>query len=243
MVTPSPASLARQWAQHLPREFARTLAEALVAGPDAVRALRGDATLPSSRQAVEQALAAAKQTQGPFLAGLLLGRLEAAAEQPTITPVWTGPDSTAGPTRLTLAVVADLIDAATAELVLVSYATHPSAQVRQALDRAVSRGVEVTLLLERPVDNQSFHGVDDPFPGLDVRRLAWPASHRPAGASMHAKILVIDGRVALIGSANLTGMAMLHNLECGLLVRGGPLPGQVARHLFEAPALTALGRT
>jgi len=25
--------------------------------------------------------------------------------------------------------------------------------------------------------------------------------------------------------------------------RGGPLPGQVAQHLFEAPALTALGRT
>ena len=238
-MTPDLLATARQWAHHLPREFARTLAEALVEGPEAVRALRGGAALPASHQAVEQALVVALQDEGPLLAGLLLGRLEAAAEQPTVTAVWTGPESTTGPARLTLAVVADLIDSAAHELVLVSYATYPSSEVRQALDAAAARGVTLTLLLERSADNPSFHGINDPFPGLHARRLVWPISARPAGASIHAKILVIDRRLALIGSANLTGMAMLHNLECGLLVRGGTLPEQVARHLLEAAALQA----
>jgi phosphatidylserine/phosphatidylglycerophosphate/cardiolipin synthase-like enzyme len=35
----------------------------------------------------------------------------------------------------------------------------------------------------------------------------------------------------LISSANLTEYAMTLNMEMGLLVRGGPLPGQVQSHL------------
>jgi phosphatidylserine/phosphatidylglycerophosphate/cardiolipin synthase-like enzyme len=51
---------------------------------------------------------------------------------------------------------------------------------------------------------------------------------------MHAKILIVDRRTALIGSANLTGSALQRNLECGLLVRGGHIPGQLAEHLLTA---------
>ena len=238
MVSELPTAIAREWSRDLPRDFARTLAHALAVGPDAVRALRPVAALPSSRKAVEDALAIAELGRGAFLGGLLLGRLEATGEQPTVTPVWTGPESAAAPTRLTVAVVADLVDSASTELILVSYATHPSADVRASLERAVARRVDVTLLLERPEDNPQFHGVSDPFPGLAARRLCWPAAVRPSGASMHAKILVVDRRIALIGSANLTGMAMLHNLECGLLVRGGGLPDQVAQHLLAGTGLT-----
>ncbi len=233
----TPAAKAREWSRELPREFARTLAHALVEGPDRLRALRTIAALPSSRKAVEDALAYAKQDHGAFVGGLLLGRLDAAAEQPMVTPVWTGPESSAASTRLTVAVVADLINTATTGLILVSYATHPSADVRVSLERAVERGVNVTLLLERPEDNPHYNGVSDPFPGLQARKLCWPGTLRPSGASMHAKVLVVDRCVALIGSANLTGKAMLHNLECGLLVRGGLLPAQIAEHILGAAGL------
>ncbi|MDT4956422.1 MAG: hypothetical protein QOD31_221, partial [Pseudonocardiales bacterium] len=68
---------------------------------------------------------------------------------PSITPVWTGPESSAAGGRLTLAVVADLIDEARQEILLVSYATMPSIEVRNALIRATARGVAITTLLER----------------------------------------------------------------------------------------------
>ena len=54
---------------------------------------------------------------------------------------------------------------------------------------------------------------------------------------MHAKILVVDRRIALVGSANLTGHALERNLECGVLIRGGPVPGQLVAHLLGADSL------
>ncbi len=54
---------------------------------------------------------------------------------------------------------------------------------------------------------------------------------------MHAKILVVDRRVALVGSANLTGYGLERNLECGLLVRGGPVPRLLVEHLLTARGL------
>ncbi len=55
---------------------------------------------------------------------------------------------------------------------------------------------------------------------------------------MHAKVLIVDRRTALVGSANLTGPALERNLECGLLVSGGPVPTLLADHLFAAHGLT-----
>ncbi len=61
---------------------------------------------------------------------------------------------------------------------------------------------------------------------------------------MHAKVLVVDGRTALVGSANVTGSAMERNLECGLLVRGGECGllvrgGAVPRARAEHPSGSA----
>ena len=39
---------------------------------------------------------------------------------------------------------------------------------------------------------------------LRVRRWRWPADQRTAGAVLHAKLLFVDGRRALVGSATLT---------------------------------------
>jgi phosphatidylserine/phosphatidylglycerophosphate/cardiolipin synthase-like enzyme len=55
---------------------------------------------------------------------------------------------------------------------------------------------------------------------------------------MHVKAVVVDGRVALVTSANLTGHALERNMELGLVVRGGAAPKRLADH-FQA--LTAAG--
>jgi phosphatidylserine/phosphatidylglycerophosphate/cardiolipin synthase-like enzyme len=99
------------------------------------------------------------------------------------------------------------------------------------LSAAVARGVAVTLLAERHEDNPVYTAQGTPFPGLNARRLRWPAGSRPPGAALHAKIIVVDDQVALVGSANLTSRAMESNLECGILIRGGPQPRAVRDHI------------
>jgi phosphatidylserine/phosphatidylglycerophosphate/cardiolipin synthase-like enzyme len=236
-VTLDPVTVATSWAQQLPREFARELAAALRAGTPALHALQAKVALPASSAAVRAGLALARQGDGPFAAGVLTGQLDSAGVRPNVVPVWTGPASKAGHGRLTVAVVADLIAESEQELVLASYATVPGDSIRQALFDAVDRGVALTLLLERQEDNPKFHGQGEPFPGLPARRLAWPVAARPPDASMHAKVLVVDRRTALVGSANLTGYALERNLECGLLVRGGQVPALLADHLLSADGL------
>ena len=221
----------------LPREFARQLARALREGHEALQALRSQAVLPASAAAVRTALDLTIQGDGPYARGLLVGWVDALDEQTELTPVWTGPESEGRHGRLTLAVVADLIDEARQEILLASYATIPGDTIQDALEDAADRGVGITLLLERNADNPNFSGRGDSFPGLTRRQLAWPADERPAGASMHAKVLVVDRRIALVGSANLTGSALERNLECGLLVRGGRVPALLAEHLLATRGL------
>jgi len=239
-VTPNPAALARQWARQLPEDFARRLARAMREGPDATRALQQSAVLPPSAAAVRQAVELTEAGQGQYASGALTALLDLVAEQPVITPVWTGPESERSGGRLTLAVLADLINEARREILLVSYATLPSVEIRSTLSDAAARGVTITMLLERHADNPQFSGYGDPFPGISARHLSWSGPHRPSGAAMHAKVLVVDRHVALVGSANLTGYGLERNLECGLLVRGGPVPAALAEHLLHMRELHLL---
>lgn len=230
-------ALTRLWVAELPRPFVAALAAAALEGPGQMSALVRDTAAPASRSAARQAKEIVKAGDGPYLAGLIRGYAAAAAESVDVRPVWTGPASTVAGSRLTIAVVADLIAEARQEIVLVSYATYPPAGVTAALSEAADRGVGVTLLLERAEDKPGWNGLFEPFPDLAAQVLCWPLAERPAGASLHAKVLVVDRRVALVGSANLTAFAMERNLECGLMVRGGDVPRQIAEHLTSATGL------
>ena len=44
------------------------------------------------------------------------------------------------------------------------------------------------------------------------------------------QVIVDDDMVALVGSANLTNHAMESNLECGILICGGPQPRAIRDH-------------
>lgn len=240
------ANAAADVADRLPADQVEELGRAALEGPRALDALRRRAASPVLREAVAAITRA--DAPGPdllVLGGALLGAAEArrrtrAASRMDV--VWTGPQSSVRTSRLTEAVVAELIDTARLEILLVSYATLPDAAVRAALGSAVDRGVEVIALLERPSDNNAFRGAEEPLPGLRCTRLTWPAHARPRGASMHAKVLVIDISVALVGSANLTGRAMADNLECGVLIRGGPEPAAIRAHLMQLRAARVLTR-
>lgn len=61
--------------------------------------------------------------------------------------------------------------------------------------------------------------------GVEVRTLG-------ASRTCHAKILIIDGEVAIVGSHNWTPYALERNFEVSVLVRDAACVGQLTRH-FE----------
>lgn len=231
-----PAAVAAALAARLPTSDVRALVQATRGGRDALTALRAESASAVLRRACDRLLDALASCSPEYLSGALAGALRAAEylrEAGLVEVVWTGPTSNVMTGRLTSAVIVDIIEEATEEVVLVSYAAHTEPTIADALSAAIERAVAVTVLVERREDNSEYRGSGKPFPGLPLRRLIWPGDARPTqGAALHAKVLVVDGRVALVGSANLTGRALGFNLECGVLLRGGDAPAQIRKHLL-----------
>jgi len=226
--------LAVDLARHLPPADLTRLAAAAAAGPEHLISLRADAASPLLRDACTR-LAAHCDISSERLAGLLLGAAaaEESATSCAVQVVWTGPASEIQTSRLTAPAVTELVDSAADELLLVSFASHDEPRLVGALQVAIARGVDLTILLERPEDNPAYTGPRQAFAGLPARRWIWPRLHRLPGAALHAKILVVDRRAALLGSANLTGRALDANLECGVLLQGGPQPAAIRDHLWS----------
>jgi cardiolipin synthase A/B len=225
-------SFAADLARSLPTRDVGKLADALRGGTPALRRLTADAAGVTLRAASRRLLGMSLSVPDAHLvAGVLLGSSSRSQPDVQIDAVWTGPDSGASVSRLTSSVVVELLDDARSEILLTGYAVHTEPVVAAALRRADYRDVAVTLLIERSADNPRFTGRGAAFPNVSATRWHWPPEQRPPGTSLHAKVLVIDRATALIGSANITSAALERNLECGVLVRGGPLPAQVHDHL------------
>ncbi|OJF10749.1 DISARM system phospholipase D-like protein DrmC [Couchioplanes caeruleus] len=220
----------------LPPADVAKLAHATSAGLQDLHRLTANSASDKLRSACQQLVAALNRGADPrALSGALLGADHAARHTRgalALDVVWTGPTSNVTASRLTWAVISAILGEAQRSVLLIGYAVQSEPSVAKALEAAVSRGAEVTLLLERSIDNPNYAGTGSPFPSLPARRLAWPAEHRPTGgAALHAKVLVVDRSVALVGSANVTGWALERNLECGILVRGGPQPAVIHEHI------------
>jgi phosphatidylserine/phosphatidylglycerophosphate/cardiolipin synthase-like enzyme len=130
-----------------------------------------------------------------------------------------------------------VLDSATQRITLVSYAVYRIPRVREALVRAARRNVRINVVVETPnrLEGQGEYDTLQAL-GADVANCAtvyyWPEDQRQQDAEgkigiLHVKCAVADGRWLFLSSANLTEYAFTINMELGLLVRGGPLPGQV----------------
>jgi phosphatidylserine/phosphatidylglycerophosphate/cardiolipin synthase-like enzyme len=151
--------------------------------------------------------------------------------------VWTGPEVEGLPFRRTEQAILQVLDSATQRITLVSYAIYHIPRVREALVRAARRGVRLCVVLETPncLEGQGEYDTLQAL-GADVANCAtvyyWPEDQRRRDSEgklgiLHVKCAVADGRSLFLSSANLTEYAFTINMELGLLVTGGPLPGQV----------------
>lgn len=141
----------------------------------------------------------------------------------------------------------DLFDAAQREIFVVSPFTYPTPAIAAALRRAAARGVDVRIVTRR--------GADEP-PALFTRALnaRFERENRDRfrfrlydhGATMlHAKIVLIDSRAAIVASSNLNRRSFLQDSENGLVFLGGPavaaLKGVAERYWAESAAAPDTG--
>lgn len=164
-----------------------------------------------------------------------------------VESVWSGPSTHAVPVRATAQVLVSLVDEAVAELVLMTYSAKPYQPLLDALTAAVTRGVSVMVVVETLQGAGSALTGAEPaaafaeVPGVELWH--WPVGKRPdQGAKMHAKLAVVDQRVLLTSSANLTQLGVDRNIEAGLLVRGGAAPRRAAEHVAGLRAHGVLAR-
>jgi len=163
-------------------------------------------------------------------------------QEETAEIAWTGPTAIDTAFRQTEQAILEVLNAATKRLTVVSYAVYRIPRIRDALIAAANRGVNIRLIVETPnrIEGQSEYDCLLAL-GQNVAAVAsvyyWPQEHRAKDENgkigiLHVKCAVADGHHLFLSSANFTDYAFTINMELGLLVTGGKLPGQVERH-FE----------
>jgi phosphatidylserine/phosphatidylglycerophosphate/cardiolipin synthase-like enzyme len=224
--------------ERLSESQVQTLADAAVHHPHAPRGLPGVVAGGDlgTQQAVRDLLTAWRATPGLTGAGVALAlrlgsSLHRQADDRRGKAVWTGPDAP-GDRRLTSATLHGLLAAAKKRILLVSFAAFTLPEIATDLSTAVERGCDVDVVFETSADSASYDGPATPFAAVGgIRRWRWPKDQRPPHASLHAKLLVVDGRRALVGSANLTSAALMRNLEAGVLIRDETLARDLETHV------------
>lgn len=156
--------------------------------------------------------------------------------------VWTGPALKEATFRRTDQALLALIQQAKTSIIIVTFAAYKVPHIATALVAAAERGVQVTLILESMEESDGKVTVSA-IKGLGKELAAaaavyvWPLENRGTDSngkhgSLHVKCAVADANTALISSANLTEYGMNLNMELGLLVRGGDVPGDLDAHLW-----------
>ncbi len=161
-------------------------------------------------------------------------------QEETVEIVWTGPEPAETRFRQTEQAILEVVNSATRCLTVVSYAVYRIPRIREALVVAASRGVSIRLIVETPnrIEGQSEYDCLLAL-GSNVASACsvyyWPQENRPKDdhgkiGILHVKCAVADSHRMFLSSANFTEYAFTINMELGLLVTGGKLPGQVERH-------------
>jgi hypothetical protein len=159
--------------------------------------------------------------------------------------VLSGPDVPGIATSDTAALTHTLIEEATSEIMLVSYAVHNGQLLfeRLASKAAASPSLRVVFILDiqrKYTDTSLSNEIVYRF-AKEFREKHWPWQPSPElfydprslsedweqRSSLHAKCVIVDRRVALVTSANFTEAARQRNIEAGVVVKFQPFVEQL----------------
>ncbi|MBI4325368.1 MAG: phospholipase [Chloroflexi bacterium] len=165
--------------------------------------------------------------------------------------VLSGPEVPGVPTADTAATLQTLIENAQTEILLVGYTVHngkklfkrlaermesaPVLRVVFCLDIArkpadTSLASEIVRRFAREFVAKHWPGARLPEVFYDPRALAQTWEER---ASLHAKCVIVDRRIAIVTSANFTEAAQSENIEAGVLIRYEPFVTRLNSYFEE----------
>lgn len=132
----------------------------------------------------------------------------------------------------------EAIDAARSEILIANSYFFPGRGFRHALMQAAARGVRVALLLQGRVEYRLLHYASRALYGALLD--AGIEIHEYHKSFLHAKVAVIDGRWATVGSSNIDPFSLLLAREANLVVDDPAFAGQL--HASLAAAMQAGAR-
>lgn len=128
----------------------------------------------------------------------------------------------------------EAINSAREEVLLANAYFLPGARFRHALAAAVGRGVQVTVLLQGRVEYRLLHYASQAlygfFLGAGVRIFLYQRSF------LHAKVAVVDGQWATVGSSNIDPFSLLLAREGNVLVKDQQFARELKESLHQAMA-------
>jgi len=237
----------------------RVSTSALARLRDGLRAGRLTAPLSSAgllafgvREQVEPLVAALSGHARASIIAVLEGVLaeREAAERPAPELVWTGPEGSHASARDTAVVLRELFESARSRVVLAGYSFRDARTVLGPLAEVMRvHGVEAHFFVDiaqprQPPSEPESYGqtaltafIEEnwpfgrPYPELycDRRALAPP----PPWSRLHAKCVAVDGRRALVSSANFTKQGQDRNIETGVLLHDAAFASQLDRQWFS----------
>jgi cardiolipin synthase len=121
------------------------------------------------------------------------------------------------------------------EIIIANAYFVPGGRLRRALAGAARRGVRVSLLLQGRYEYFMQYYAARPVFG--VLLTAGVQIHEYAPSFLHAKVAVIDGRWATVGSSNLDPLSLLLAREANVVVDDPRFAGRLRQRLVEAMQL------
>ncbi len=110
----------------------------------------------------------------------------------------------------------------------------PGGKLRRALKRAARRGVRVTLLLQGRYEYYLQYHAARPVYGALLA--AGVEIHEYSASFLHAKVAVVDGHWATVGSSNLDPLSLLLAREANVVIEDRAFAEDLRRRLLEAVA-------
>ncbi|MBI2312378.1 MAG: cardiolipin synthase ClsB [Betaproteobacteria bacterium] len=126
------------------------------------------------------------------------------------------------------------INGAREEILLANAYFFPGVNFRRALIQAAARGVRVVLLLQGRVEYVLLHYASRALYGSLLA--GGVEIHEYHKSFMHAKVAVIDGRWATVGSSNIDPFSLLLSREANVVVEDAGFAGQLRSSLLQAMA-------
>ncbi len=132
---------------------------------------------------------------------------------------------------------ADAIGSAQHSVDIVCPYFYPGQRIRQALRRAADRGVRVRLLLQGKLDYRLAGWAAEALYADLLRHRIEIYEYTPA--FLHAKVAVVDGEWATVGSSNIDPLSLLVNLEANVVVLDRPFAACLAGEIETAIVASA----